>query len=142
MAGKRIGRPPKYGPELHKAIVDNLTLGCSRTTAAELAGIDRGTLEDWRERYPAFHRDVTHAIASCKRSAAATIRQSFLKGDTQSAFRYLALQERGEWADTERTVNVNHGGTIGTRDLSAFTDEQIGALAAIAEQVAAGEIEP
>lgn len=135
---KRAGRPPKYDAAMHTAIVDSLKLGCSRTTAAELAGIDRGTLADWIDRYPAFRHDVTAAIASCKRAASATIRQAILNGDVQSAFRYLALQERSEWADTEQTVNVRHSGSIQRDDLAALTDTEVAALAAIAERVAGG----
>lgn len=50
-------------------------------------------------------------MASCKRTASTTIRQSILKGDVQSAFRYLALQERAEWHESQ-SVNVNHSGEI------------------------------
>lgn len=109
----RRGRPPKYNAEVHAAIVANLRLGCSRTTAAELAGIDRGTFADWCERYPAFHHDVVKSIAECKRTAATTIRQAILKkNDVQSAFRYLAIQERSEWTETQ---NVSHEGGMTIR---------------------------
>ncbi|MCC6315991.1 MAG: hypothetical protein IT337_18480 [Thermomicrobiales bacterium] len=110
MAGRR-GRPPKYNADVHKAIVDNLRMGCSRTTAAELAGINRITLTDWCAKYPTFSGDVEEAIASCKRTASATIRQAILKGDVQSAFRYLALQERSEWTET-KDVNVTVAVTV------------------------------
>jgi hypothetical protein len=107
-----MARPPKYNADVHKAIIESLRIGCSRTTAAELAGINRETLSAWCVRYPTFSGDVQEAIASCKRTAAATIRQSILKGDTQSAFRYLALQERHEWADANAAVNVNVNVTL------------------------------
>ena len=135
MAGR--GRPPKYSPDVCAAIVNNLKMGCSRTTAAELAGIDRGTLRDWCRKYPAFSREVTEAIAGCKRTASATIRQAILNGDVQSAFRYLALQERDEWAHTEQ-VDVRHSGEIGRTDLGKLTDDEIDALASIAERVRGG----
>lgn len=102
-----MARPPKYNATIHKEICDNLRLGCSRTTAAELAGIDRVTLQRWCESNVTFCRDVQEAIAAVKRSASMTIRQSFVKGDVQSAFRYLSYQERQEWSDADRTVNVN-----------------------------------
>jgi hypothetical protein len=97
-----MARPPKYNAARHKAICDDLRLGCSRTTAAELAGINRHTLTDWCERYPTFSADVDAAIASCKSTASRTIRQAILKGDVQSAFRYLALQERDEWQERKQ----------------------------------------
>jgi len=106
---RRRGRPPKYGPEIHKQICDSLALGMSRTTAAELAGIDRGTLNEWAGmppewdgKYPAFSNDVRLAIAKAKRRATVTITNAIQKGDVAAAFRYLALQERHEWQETKQ----------------------------------------
>lgn len=108
---KRLGAPPKYNRARHEQIVEALKAGMSRTTAAELAGINRGTLEVWRDTYPAFSNDVTNAIATAKARASATITRAIQKGDVNAAFRYLALQERDEWQERqkhEHAVTVRH----------------------------------
>lgn len=133
----RAGRPPKYCAEIHKAIIANLEIGCSRTTAAELAGINRMTLETWRTKYPAFNSDVTEAIARAKRRATMTITTAIQKGDVQAAFRYLALQERAEWQE-ERNINV----TLRIREKAQRIADELGipveTVIAEAEAVAAG----
>lgn len=93
------GAPTKYNKARHAEIVKSLEAGMSRTTAAELAGIDRGTLEDWRVVHPAFNRDVVRAIAKAKARATVTITKAINLGDVSAAFRYLALQERDEWQE-------------------------------------------
>lgn len=108
---KPRGRPSTYNKAKHEDICRNLTAGMSRTTAAELAGIDRSTLEAWRDKYPAFSRDVTEAIAKAKRRASFTIAKAIDNGDVNAAFRYLALQERDEWQERqkhEHAVTVRH----------------------------------
>lgn len=102
-----MARPTKYNKARHAEIVRGLTAGMSRTTAAELTGIDRGTLEEWRDRYPAFSRDVREAMAKAKGQASFTIAKAIRAGDVSAAFRYLALQERGEWQ--ERHINEHTG---------------------------------
>lgn len=133
----RAGRPPKYCAEIHKAIIANLEIGCSRTTAAELARINRMTLETWRTKYPAFNSDVTEAIARAKRRATVTITTAIQKGDVQAAFRYLALQERAEWQE-ERNINVN----LRIREKAQRIADELGipveTVIAEAEAVAAG----
>ena len=137
MTARGRGRPPKYGPELHKQIIANLRLGCSRTTAAELAHINRITLMDWCTKYPTFSADVEEAVASCKRSAAATIRQSILKGDTQSAFRYLALQERHEWQE-RRQIEIAFDLRKKAERIASEIGVPVDDVIAEAEAVAAG----
>jgi hypothetical protein len=104
---KKLGRPPKYGDAIHEAIVQRLLEGKSRTTAAELSGIDRGTLEDWRDRYPAFNRDVTVAIAKAKGRASNTIAKAIQSGDVNAAFRYLAYQEPHEWSEPPQKHEIS-----------------------------------
>jgi hypothetical protein len=130
-----MARPPKYGPELHKGIVDNLRIGCSRTTAAELAGIDRHTLNAWCARYLPFRADVQAAIASCKRTASATIRTAILGGDTNAAFRYLGLQEREEWREIKElslTIELRKKAERIADELGLSVDEVIAEAEAVA----------
>lgn len=135
------GRPTTYSDERHEAICKSLEAGMSRTTAAELIGINRSTLESWREKYPAFNHDVRMAMAKAKRRASLVIARSIAEGDVASAWRYLAMQEREEWRE-QNDLNINHSGTVNHnhRDASAFTDAEIEALAAIAERRKAGEL--
>lgn len=136
---RRAGRPTKYSRAVHEAICRNLEAGMSRTTAAELAGIHRNTLEEWRELFPAFSSDTQEAIAKAKARATVTITKAIRDGDVGAAFRYLALQERSEWAE-RANLDVNHSGTIrhAHKDMSAFTDDEIDRIAEIAERRKAG----
>lgn len=116
MAGR--GRPSKYGEAIHKAIVDELLMGSSRTTAAEINGITLETLNDWagqppewKGKYPDFSRDVRLAIGKVKRAASITIRKAIQEGDVAASFRYLAYQEPHEWTDPP--TKVEHTGKDG-----------------------------
>lgn len=108
------GRPSLYTRARHRAIIADLENGASRTTAAELNGITLGTLTEWagsppewKGSKPEFSRDVREAIAKCKRQAQHTIKAAMLTGDVNAAFRYLAYQEKNEWADTKGDITVN-----------------------------------
>jgi hypothetical protein len=106
MARRRAGRPPKYCEAIHTSICQALELGMSRTTAAEINGINRDTLLQWTIKYPSFSGDVQLAEAKAKRRATLTITTAIQKGDVAAAFRYLALKEREEWRESKE-VNVN-----------------------------------
>lgn len=141
MARRKVGRPPKYGEPIHTAICQALELGMSRTTAAEINGIDRSTLADWTVKYPAFSRDVVLAEAKAKRRATLTITTAIQKGDVNAAFRYLALKEREEWRESQ-DIKVTHAGSITHhhRDLSHLSDEDLVQLRALAAKIEAGEV--
>ncbi len=106
-----MARPTKYGPGIHQDIVTSLEAGMSRTTASELAGIDRVTLNVWMARYPALSRDVQAAIAKAKARATVTITKAIQAGDVQASFRYLSLMEAAEWRET---TSVNISGDLTT----------------------------
>lgn len=141
MARRRVGRPPKYGADIHTAICQALELGMSRTTAAEINGIDRVTLYQWTIKYPTFSNDVVLAEAKAKRRATLTITTAIQKGDVNAAFRYLALKEREEWREN-RELTVKHSGSITHhhRDLSHLSDEDLVQLRALAAKIEAGEV--
>jgi transposase-like protein len=131
------GRPTTYGKGRHEAICKSLEVGMSRTTAAELIGINRSTLETWREKYPAFNHDVTQAMAKAKARATVTITTAIRAGDVNAAFRYLSLQEREEWRevkDINLTVQVREKAERIAAELGLSTDE----VMAEAEMIASG----
>lgn len=144
MAAKR-GRTPTYNAEIHAAIIRELDLGCTRTTAADIVGIHRETLRqwagsapDWQGKYPAFSADVRAAIGRCKRRASITVTQALQKGDVAAAFKYLSYQERDEWADKPSEVNVTHSGTITLQDaeqIAADTGLDVAEVMAEADRI-------
>lgn len=91
-------------PELHKAIVDSLTLGCPVIDACQHVGIAERTYYEWRTRgqaeserldspnarprkdeqpYLQFLQDTTRAQAEARRAAVASVRQAYgLRGIT------------------------------------------------------------
>ena len=138
------GRPTKYSRAIHAAIVTNLEAGMSRTTAAELAGIARQTLNDWagmppdwQGKYPTFSHDVRTAIARAKARATVTITKAIREGDVQAAFRYLALQEREEWGERKQ-VDVNVEIRQLAERIAAESGVDADELMAEAERIAAG----
>lgn len=98
------GRNTLLTPELHKAIVDSLTLGCPIVDACQHVGITETTFYNWRNRGQAelarleepkarerqseapfvkFFEDTTRAQAEARRAAVASIRQAYgLRGIT------------------------------------------------------------
>jgi len=129
-----MARPTKYGPEIHRAIVQSLEAGMSRTTSAESNGIDRGTLAQWIDRKPAFSRDVQLAIGKAKARATVTITKAIQAGDAAVAFRYLSLMEPHEW---RLTVQVDHSGEINIRHIAAEVAAEFG----VPEEEAVAEAE-
>lgn len=124
----KAGRPPKYGPEIHAAICQNLEMGCSKTTAAELNGITRQTIWEWDEKYAPFSYDMRTAIAKAKRRATVTITTAISQGDTNAAFRYLALMERDEWRE-QRDVSVAISGELTIRQAAEQIAAEVGLTA-------------
>lgn len=93
------GRYTLLTPELHKSIVQSLTLGCPIVDACHYVNIYESTFYRWRNRgqaelervaadtrlrirkeeqvYCEFYKDTTRAQADARRSAVASIRQAY-----------------------------------------------------------------
>lgn len=96
------GRPTKYTPETEKRILEALSGGVSRKTAAEYAGIDEVTLIRWMQRYDNFASAVIAAESKVEVSAVLSVRQAWMAGDWRAAIEWLKRRRSKEWSETHR----------------------------------------
>lgn len=137
------GRKSKYTPERVEMILDGVRDGLTHKHAALVAGIDEDTLINWRSRYSDFADRLAQAHADRARK--------WLDGIAAAAPNdwraYESLIDRCA-PDYRKAQRIEHSGPDGDpirhehthRDLSAFTDDEIDALAAMAERRKTGEL--
>jgi hypothetical protein len=140
-----MARPSKYTPEVVKRIVDALSAGCTRKTAAAFAGVDESTFCRWLHRFADFASSVTLAEASCEVAMVATIRAA-APSDWRAASWWLERRRHQSWGKIDHVE-------IEIRETAARVAEQTGAdpewlvkraaeiavLAALSERQAGGE---
>jgi hypothetical protein len=96
-----MARPTKYTPETVKKIVDALSAGCTRKTAAAYAGIDETTFCRWLRRFAGFASSVTLAEAACEVALVATIRAA-APSDWKAASWWLERRRHQSWGRVDR----------------------------------------
>jgi hypothetical protein len=96
-----MARPSKYTPERVTLVLDALTAGCTRKTAAAYASVDETTLCRWLKRYADFASRVSLAEASCEVAAVATIRAA-AKKDWHAASWWLERRRYQDWGRVDR----------------------------------------
>ena len=138
-----MARPTKYTPETADEIVAGIAVGLTDKDAALAAGICEKTLERWRKRFVDFDDRLTRARALRTRGWLQGVRRLATEQRDLRAYESLLDRCAPEYRKAAG-VDVTHRGTVTHhhRDLSAFTDEQIAKLAAVAEEVKAGERTP
>jgi hypothetical protein len=121
-------------------IVQNIELGCTRKRACAIVGMSTDTLTRWEKADAAFAARLNVAEARRDRSLIVDIRTA-AKGDWRAAAWLLERVAKDDYGTRTEIVGKD-GGPIRidqtTRDLSAFTDDQIDKLAEVAEQVKTG----
>lgn len=95
--GGLVGRPCKLTPEAREYVVAAVRQGCSRSAAAEGAGIGRSTLQDWlatgradlargeATRFADFSDGIKRAEADLQREAVGLILGAARSGSWQAA---------------------------------------------------------
>ena len=58
---EKMGRPPKYSPQLFARIVSLARLGWSIEAIAKLCDFNHETIYDWKEKFPDLSRDLLEA---------------------------------------------------------------------------------
>lgn len=123
------GAPTKYSAARVKAICAALSEGATRTAAAQSNGINRDTLREWMQDYPAFSGAVMRAEAEAEQAmsralhAAATGKEP----DWRAAESWLKRRRREEWGDS--------------LDVRKLSDEQIASLLIREAAARSGETE-
>jgi hypothetical protein len=97
-----MARPSKYTPAVVARVIEALTAGTSRKGAAEYAGIDQGTLENWMHRYSDFSGAVKQAESQVEVRASLAIRQAFTAGDWRAALAWLERRRHEDWGRKDR----------------------------------------
>lgn len=109
-----MGRPSKLTPEAQAAIVDAVLHGCTYSDAAEAAGVDYQTFNNWMltgkdkksGKYFEFFEAVNKANAECAKNFTRVIQSAAAKGDWKAALEWLKRRRRPEWGDN---VDVTSG---------------------------------
>lgn len=134
-----MARPTKYTPETVDALLAGIRKGLTTKDAALLAGITDDTVANWQRRYSDFSDRLARAHAERAQTWLGAIAAIGAQTKDWRAIAELLDRCAPEYRKTAG-VDVKHSGTVSHnhRDLSAFTDEQIAKLAAVAEEVRAG----
>lgn len=101
-----MARPSKYTPEAVQKIVQAVTAGNTRETAAAYAGITATTLYDWLKHKAEFSEAVKKAEADAEVAAVTIIRTAMPK-NWQAAAWYLERKWPDRWGRKDR-VTVEH----------------------------------
>ncbi len=110
-----MARPSKLTPETQNTIVDAILHGCTYKDAAEAAGVEYNTFNEWMKKgatsksgqYREFNEAVQVANAQCAVNFTRVIQTAAAKGDAKYALEWLKRRRRAEWGDN---VDVTSGG--------------------------------
>lgn len=99
------GRPSKYDPAMCETIIDAGAQGMTLAEMADILGIDRSTLADWREQHPEFSRAVKAGLDKAQAWWERKGREAtFGAVDGFNATSYIFQMKnrfREEWADRQ-----------------------------------------
>jgi hypothetical protein len=123
-----MARPTKLTPETSKAILDALAYGATYKDAAEAAGVDYDTFNNWMKRgreaksgeFFEFFGSVRQTEAAARLKYLSTIAKAAMDGDWRAALEYLKRRDRSSWGDN---VDVTSGGEK-VKGYVGFTPEQ------------------
>ena len=110
-----MARPSKFTPEVTETIIKALQIGATYKDAAEAAGVDYDTYNEWIKagkaaksgRFYEFSEAVRKAEAQARLNYLSTIAQAAAKGDWKAAEAFLKRRDRANWGDV---VDVTSGG--------------------------------
>ena len=110
-----MARPTKFIPEVTDTILKALQIGATYKDAAEAAGVDYDTYNEWIKagkaaksgRFYEFSEAVRKSEAQARLNYLSTIAQAAAKGDWKAAEAFLKRRDRANWGDV---VDVTSGG--------------------------------
>lgn len=102
-----MGRPSKLTEETKKAIVDAISIGAPKMTAAQAAGIHYDTFNEWMKKGNAAKSGAYHEFSEAVRRAEgqaflkhiATIARAAAEGDARISIEFLKRRDPAHWGD-------------------------------------------
>lgn len=130
-----MGRRSKYTPETVAKIIQAIDLGATYELAAGYAGISTDTMTRWQDQRADFAEQLREAEGRASVKWLAKIEQA-ANIDWKAAAWKLERRHPNLYGKSVQDLTVKHGGTIthAHRDMTAFTDDEIASLAAVAER--------
>lgn len=110
-----MARPSKLTPETHAVIVDAILHGATYKDAAEAAGVEYNTFNEWMKKgvdsksgaYREFNEAVGVANAQCAVNFTRVIQTAAAKGDAKFALEWLKRRRRADWGDNVDVTTNN-----------------------------------
>ena len=110
-----MARPSKFTPEVTETIIKALQIGATYKDAAEAAGVDYDTYNEWIKagkaaksgKFFEFSESVRKSEAQARLNYLSTIAQAAAKGDWKAAEAFLKRRDRANWGDV---VDVTSNG--------------------------------
>ena len=122
-----MARPSKFIPEITETILKALQIGATYKDAAEAAGVDYDTFNEWikagregKRKFSEFSEAVQRTEAQARLNYLSTIAQAAAKGDWKAAEAYLKRRDRANWGDA---VDVTTGGEALTIKIIKASDD-------------------
>ena len=123
-----MARPSKFTPEVTETIIKALQIGATYKDAAEGAGVDYDTYNEWIKagkaaksgRFYEFSEAVRKSEAQARLNYLSTIAQAAAKGDWKAAEAFLKRRDRANWGDV---VDVTSGGQALTIKIIKASDD-------------------
>ena len=123
-----MARPSKFTPEVTETIIKALQIGATYKDAAEAAGVDYDTYNEWIKagkaaksgRFYEFSEAVRKSEAQARLNYLSTIAQAAAKGDWKAAEAFLKRRDRVNWGDV---VDVTSGGQALTIKIIKASDD-------------------
>ena len=122
-----MARPSKLTPETHAVIVESILHGATYKDAAEAAGVNYDTFNEWMRagtdgkagKFSEFFGAIRKAEAQCRLNMTRVIQSAAAKGDWKAAEAYLRRRDRVNWGDN---VDVTSGGEAITLKIVKASD--------------------
>jgi len=122
-----MARPSKLTPETHAVIVESILHGATYKDAAEAAGVNYDTFNEWMRagaegktgKFSEFFGAIRQAEAQCRLNMTRVIQSAAAKGDWKAAEAYLRRRDRVNWGDN---VDVTSGGEAITLKIVKASD--------------------
>ena len=123
-----MARPSKFTPEVTETIIKALQIGATYKDAAEAAGVDYDTYNEWIKagkaaksgKFSEFSELVKRTEAQARLNYLSTIAQAAAKGDWKAAEAFLKRRDRANWGDG---IDVTSGGQALTIKIIKASDD-------------------